>query len=40
LNDNGGIRSTYEDDSPGNYIYYLGVIDCLTHVSFFTPGMS
>jgi 1-phosphatidylinositol-4-phosphate 5-kinase len=38
LNDNGGIRSTYEDDAPGNYIYYLGVIDCLTHVSFLRFG--
>jgi len=33
LNDNGGIRSTFDDDTPGEYIYYLGVIDCLTHVS-------
>ena len=30
--DDGGLRATYEDDSPGNEIYYLGVIDCLTNV--------
>lgn len=31
--DDGGFRATHEDDSPGEEIYYLGVIDCLTHVS-------
>ena len=31
--DDGGFRATHEDDSPAEEIYYLGVIDCLTHVS-------
>ncbi len=31
--DDGGFRATNEDDSPGHEIYYLGIIDCLTHVS-------
>jgi 1-phosphatidylinositol-4-phosphate 5-kinase len=31
--DDGGIRATHEDGQPGELIYYLGVIDCLTHVS-------
>lgn len=31
--DDGGMRATHEDNSPGDEIYYLGVIDCLTHVS-------
>lgn len=31
--DDGGIRATHEDGKPGETIYYLGVIDCLTHVS-------
>lgn len=31
--DDGGIRATHEDGRPGETIYYLGVIDCLTHVS-------
>ena len=31
--DDGGYRATHEDNSPGEEIYYLGVIDCLTHVS-------
>jgi len=31
--DDGGIRATHEDGSPGEEIYYLGIIDCLTHVS-------
>jgi hypothetical protein len=30
--DNGGLRATHEDDAPGEVIYYLGIIDCLTHV--------
>ncbi|KAI0127995.1 hypothetical protein BJ170DRAFT_580766 [Xylariales sp. AK1849] len=30
-NDDGGLRATHEDNTPGNEIYYLGVIDCLTH---------
>jgi 1-phosphatidylinositol-4-phosphate 5-kinase len=32
--DDGGFRATHEDDAPGEEIYYLGIIDCLTHVSF------
>lgn len=32
--DDGGFRATNENGDPGNEIYYLGVIDCLTHVSF------
>jgi 1-phosphatidylinositol-4-phosphate 5-kinase len=32
--DDGGFRATHEDNSPGEQIYYLGIIDCLTHVSF------
>lgn len=31
--EDGGMRATHEDNSPGDEIYYLGVIDCLTHVS-------
>lgn len=31
--DDGGFRATHEDNSPGEQIYYLGIIDCLTHVS-------
>ncbi|KAF2230209.1 SAICAR synthase-like protein [Viridothelium virens] len=29
--DDGGFRATHEDDRPGEEIYYLGIIDCLTH---------
>ncbi|KAF2443940.1 SAICAR synthase-like protein [Karstenula rhodostoma CBS 690.94] len=29
--DDGGFRATHEDDTPGEEIYYLGIIDCLTH---------
>jgi 1-phosphatidylinositol-4-phosphate 5-kinase len=29
----GGFRATHENGVPGEEIYYLGVIDCLTHVS-------
>lgn len=32
-NDDGGLRATHEDNTLGQEIYYLGVIDCLTHVS-------
>ncbi|CCH41548.1 1-phosphatidylinositol-4-phosphate 5-kinase [Wickerhamomyces ciferrii] len=32
--DNGGIVSTNDDDNQGEYIYYLGIIDCLTNYSF------
>jgi 1-phosphatidylinositol-4-phosphate 5-kinase len=35
--DDGGFRATHEDDTPGEHVYYLGIIDCLTHVSSF-PG--
>ena len=31
--DDGGFGATHEDGSPGEEIYYLGIIDCLTHVS-------
>ena len=34
--DDGGFRATHEDDRPGEVIYYLGIIDCLTHVSRIT----
>ncbi|KAJ4522645.1 Phosphatidylinositol-4-phosphate 5-kinase [Exophiala dermatitidis] len=30
----GGIRATHEDGSGGDKVYYLGVIDCLTHYGF------
>ncbi|KAF4126118.1 1-phosphatidylinositol-4-phosphate 5-kinase, partial [Geosmithia morbida] len=29
--DDGGFRATHEDNGPADEIYYLGVIDCLTH---------
>lgn len=29
--DDGGFRATHEDNSPGEQIYYLSTIDCLTH---------
>ncbi|KAK4447746.1 hypothetical protein QBC34DRAFT_123556 [Podospora aff. communis PSN243] len=29
--DDGGFQATHEDNSPADEIYYLGVIDCLTH---------
>lgn len=32
--DEGGFQATHEDDRAGEEIYYLGIIDCLTHVSF------
>nr|OQO21098.1 hypothetical protein B0A51_10514 [Rachicladosporium sp. CCFEE 5018] len=28
--DNGGYQATHENDMPGEVIYYLGIIDCLT----------
>lgn len=31
--EDGGFQATHEDNSPGEEIYYLGIIDCLTHVS-------
>lgn len=30
--DDGGFRATHEDETLGEEIYYLGIIDCLTHV--------
>src|SRR5690606_29379711 len=30
--DDGGFRATHENDEPGDVVYYLGIIDCLTHV--------
>ena len=30
--DDGGFRATHESGDPGEEIYYLGIIDCLTHV--------
>jgi 1-phosphatidylinositol-4-phosphate 5-kinase len=35
--DDGGFRATHEDNTPGDEIYYLGVIDCLTHVGLALP---
>lgn len=29
--DDGGFRATHEDDSPGDEIFFLSIIDCLTH---------
>ncbi|KOS18223.1 Phosphatidylinositol 4-phosphate 5-kinase its3 [Escovopsis weberi] len=29
--DDGGFQATHEDNEPADEIYYLGVIDCLTH---------
>ena len=31
--DDGGFRATHQDDSPGETVYYLGIIDCLTRYS-------
>jgi 1-phosphatidylinositol-4-phosphate 5-kinase len=33
--DDGGFRASHEDNMPGDVVYYLGIIDCLTHVSSF-----
>ncbi|KAK7736664.1 Phosphatidylinositol-4-phosphate 5-kinase [Cytospora paraplurivora] len=44
--DDGGMQATHEDNSPGDEIYYLGVIDCLTHygvikkIEHFWKGLS
>ncbi|KAK4140439.1 uncharacterized protein C8A04DRAFT_32024 [Dichotomopilus funicola] len=44
--DDGGFRATHEDNTPGEEIYYLGVIDCLTHygmikkIEHFWKGLS
>jgi 1-phosphatidylinositol-4-phosphate 5-kinase len=35
--EDGGVRATHEDGTPGDEIYYLGIIDCLTHVSLVPP---
>jgi 1-phosphatidylinositol-4-phosphate 5-kinase len=32
--DDGGFQATHDDNRPGEEIYYLGIIDLLTHVSF------
>ena len=32
--DDGGFRATHENGEPGEEIYYLGIIDCLTHYGF------
>ncbi|EMD00298.1 hypothetical protein BAUCODRAFT_62612 [Baudoinia panamericana UAMH 10762] len=32
--DDGGFRATHEDNSPGDEIYYLGIIDCLTRYNY------
>lgn len=29
--DDGGFRATHEDNSPGDQIFFLSIIDCLTH---------
>lgn len=34
--DDGGFRATHENGQPADEIYYLGIIDCLTPVSFFS----
>ncbi|KAI0475510.1 SAICAR synthase-like protein [Xylariaceae sp. FL0804] len=45
-NDDGGLRATHEDNAPGEEVYYLGVIDCLTHygmikkIEHFWKGLS
>jgi 1-phosphatidylinositol-4-phosphate 5-kinase len=44
--DDGGIRATHEDNTAGEEVYYLGVIDCLTHygmikkIEHFWKGLS
>ncbi|ROW07458.1 hypothetical protein VMCG_03929 [Cytospora schulzeri] len=44
--DDGGMQATHEDNSPGEEIYYLGVIDCLTRygvikkIEHFWKGLS
>ncbi|KAJ2997134.1 hypothetical protein NUW58_g753 [Xylaria curta] len=45
-NDDGGLRATHEDNTAGEEVYYLGVIDCLTHygmikkIEHFWKGLS
>ncbi|KAG6040626.1 hypothetical protein E4U41_007690 [Claviceps citrina] len=44
--DDGGFQATHEDNSPADEVYYLGVIDCLTHygiikkIEHFWKGLS
>ncbi|KAG5936879.1 hypothetical protein E4U60_002303 [Claviceps pazoutovae] len=44
--DDGGFQATHEDNSPAEEVYYLGVIDCLTHygvikkIEHFWKGLS
>ncbi|PKY07749.1 phosphatidylinositol-4-phosphate 5-kinase its3 [Aspergillus campestris IBT 28561] len=44
--DDGGFRATHESGQPGEEIYYLGIIDCLTHygtvkkIEHFFKGLS
>ena len=44
--DDGGFRATHEDNAPADEVYYLGVIDCLTHygmikkIEHFWKGLS
>lgn len=44
--DNGGFQATHENNDPAEEIYYLGVIDCLTHygmikkIEHFWKGLS
>ncbi|KAI1249818.1 hypothetical protein MGN70_009432 [Eutypa lata] len=44
--DDGGLRATHEDNTSGEEVYYLGVIDCLTHygiikkIEHFWKGLS
>lgn len=33
--DEGGYQATHEDNTPGEQIYYMGIIDCLTRYSTF-----
>ena len=33
-NDDGGFRASHTNGQPGEEIYYLGIIDCLTHVCY------
>ena len=36
--DDGGFRATHENGEPGEEIYYLGIIDCLTHYGLVKRG--
>ncbi|KAI6780768.1 Phosphatidylinositol 4-phosphate 5-kinase-like protein [Emericellopsis cladophorae] len=37
--DDGGFQATHEDNTPADEVYYLGVIDCLTHISALPPDL-